>query len=87
MVERLASPGHRSLFFIWRLLVAGLLVAPLLGFSLDHHFGERVPDHAHLLLEEDLSQDSVPEHLHLFQVPHDHWHGASSLAPGPSLRW
>ena len=85
MDERLATLGHRFLFVSWRLLVVSLLVTPLLGFLLDHHFGERIPGHSHLVSEEDLSQDSTPKHLHFFQVPHDHWHGASVISPRTAL--
>ena len=85
MVERLAALGHRFLFLIWRLLVVAFLVVPLLGFSQDHHFGERMPGHDHLLSEEDLVRGSAPEHLHFFQVPHGHWHGVPIIGAHVAL--
>ena len=56
-----------------RLLIGLALVGALLpvyGPSVDHHFYERLPGHAHVY-----GTAAVDEHVHPYQTPHTHRYG------------
>jgi hypothetical protein len=49
-----------------------ILFLPAFGPLMDHHFAEKVPNHAHVYLGQ-----SGPEHVHPFETRHGHLHLAS----------
>jgi hypothetical protein len=52
------------------------IILPILGPALDHHFAERLPFHEHIY-----RGAVVPEHAHLYQIPHEHTPDGKSIVP------
>lgn len=54
-------------------IAASVLVLPSIGPLLDHHFVERLPDHAH-----SYTGETNPAHVHPYEMPGHFGHGALS---------